>query len=98
MRIKKRGGDIGLECRPEKRVDIVCALECPPSLANAVTDEVRAHHVLEHVRNPIPFVEEFCRVTRHPAGWLSARGSGATAGRMGPASTDRSVRAEGSYV
>lgn len=60
----KRAGAIGLDCRPEKGVDVVCDLEHPLPLADGVADEVHAHHVLEHVRNLVQLMEEIYRVCR----------------------------------
>ncbi len=58
----KRAGAVGLDCRPEKGVDIVCDLERPLPLGDGVAAEVHAHHVLEHVRNLLPLMEEIYRV------------------------------------
>ena len=60
----KRPGATGLDCRPEKGVDIVCDLERPLPLADEVADEVHAHHVLEHVRDLVQLMEEIYRVCR----------------------------------
>jgi SAM-dependent methyltransferase len=60
----KRAGAVGLDCRLEKGVDIVCDLEYPLPLADGVAAEVHVHHVLEHVRNLIPLMEEIYRVCR----------------------------------
>jgi len=61
---KKRAGAIGLDCRPEEGVDIVCDIERPLPLASDVAGEVHAHHVLEHVRNLVGLMEEIYRVCR----------------------------------
>jgi SAM-dependent methyltransferase len=60
----KRAGAIGLDRRPGDGVDILCDLERALPLADRIADEVHAHHILEHVRNLIPLMEEIYRVCR----------------------------------
>lgn len=85
---KKRAGAVGLDCRPGKGVDIVCDLERPLPLADEVADEVHAHHVLEHVRNLVQFMEEIYRVCR----------SGATLHVSGPYYTSRGAFRDPTHV
>lgn len=84
----KRPGAIGLDCRSEKGVNILCDLERPLPVADEVADEVHAHHVLEHVRNLVPLMEEIYRVCR----------PGATVHVSGPYYTSRGAFRDPTHV
>lgn len=59
----KQDGFLGLDIVRVPGVDVVCAIECLPFRSGSIV-EVRALHVLEHIRNLIPAMEEIHRILR----------------------------------
>ncbi len=79
----KPAGYIGVDMREFPGVDIVYDLELGLPFPADYADEVRAHHVLEHLSSPLGIMWEIWRVLR-PGGTLefevpSSRGEGAFA-------------------
>ena len=60
----KLSGSIGLDRRTGPGVDLVCDLERDLPLKTNSVDVVRMSHVIEHLQNLLPFMEEVYRVCR----------------------------------
>lgn len=62
-------GNIGLDCRPGPAVDVVADLTDGLPIADGAVDQIFAVHVLEHLPDYLPLVDE-CHRTLRPAGVL----------------------------
>lgn len=61
-------GSIGVDVRPLPGVDIVADLtQVHLPFANASADAIQAHHVLEHMHDPIAILSEIWRIGRNGA-------------------------------
>ena len=58
---------IGFDCRREPGVNALCNIEQPLPLKADCVDVVHLSHVMEHVRELIPFMEEVYRVCKSGA-------------------------------
>lgn len=58
---------IGFDCRREPGVNALCDIEQPLPLKADCVDVVHLSHVMEHVRELIPFMEEVYRVCKSGA-------------------------------
>ena len=63
----KLNGAYGLDRRKEPGVDIICDFEHAVPLKTNSVDVVYMSHIMEHIRDLIPFMEEVYRVCRHGA-------------------------------
>ena len=61
---KKIDGAIGLDRRLEPGVDLICDFEHELPLKTDSVDIMNMSHIMEHVRDLIPFMEEVYRVCR----------------------------------
>jgi predicted SAM-dependent methyltransferase len=61
---KKLNGAFGLDRRKEPSVDIICDFEHAVPLKTNSIDVVNMSHIMEHIRDLIPFMEEVYRVCR----------------------------------
>ncbi len=61
---KKIDGAIGLDRRVESDVNLVCDFEHELPLKTSSVDIVNMSHIMEHIRDLIPFMEEVYRVCR----------------------------------
>jgi predicted SAM-dependent methyltransferase len=61
---KKIAGAIGLDRRLESGVDVICDFEHELPLKTDSVDIMNMSHIMEHVRDLIPFMEEVYRVCR----------------------------------
>ncbi len=64
---KKVNGAFGFDIRPEPGVNVVCNIERQLPLKTNSVDVVNLSHILEHIRDLIPFMEEVYRVCRSGA-------------------------------
>ncbi len=63
----KRREAFGFDCRKELGVNALCDIERPLPLKSNCADVVHLSHVMEHVRNLIPFMEEVYRICKSGA-------------------------------
>ena len=63
----KLNGAFGLDRRKEPGVDIICDFEHAVPLKTNSVDVVYMSHIMEHIRDLIPFMEEVYRVCRSEA-------------------------------
>ena len=68
----KTEGAIGLDRVKLNGVDIICDLEKPLPFDDNSFDEINAYHVMEHIVNYIPLIEEIHRILK-PDGILKIR-------------------------
>ena len=64
---KKLNGAFGLDRRKRPGVDIICDFENAVPLRTNSVDVVYMSHIMEHIRDLIPFLEEVYRVCRPEA-------------------------------
>ena len=63
--LNKQPGAIGIDRLPGTAADVRCDIDhFPYPFRDAVFDELRAGHVIEHVSDVIGTIEEFCRIVR----------------------------------
>lgn len=69
-----RDGWVNIDSRPGKGVDLVTDFDDNPVLPfeDSSVDESEGSHLIEHLRNPLPFMEELWRVTK-PGGLATFR-------------------------
>lgn len=60
----KRPSAFGFDCRMESGVNVICNIEEPLPLRSNCVDVVHLSHVMEHIRNLLPFMEEVFRVCK----------------------------------
>jgi SAM-dependent methyltransferase len=60
----KTGGALGFDRLARPGVDVVCDLERPLPIRTGSIDGVRMSHIIEHIRELIPFMEEVYRVCK----------------------------------
>lgn len=60
----KRRDAFGFDCRKESGVNALWDIELPLPLKSNCADVVHLSHVVEHVRDLIPFMEEVYRVCK----------------------------------
>jgi len=61
---KKLDGAFGLDRRKERGVDVICDFEHAVPLKTNAVDVVYMSHIMEHIKDLIPFMEEVYRVCR----------------------------------
>src|SRR5207247_2730434 len=61
---KKLDGAFGLDRRKERGVDVICDFEHAVPLKTNAIDVVYMSHIMEHIKDLIPFMEEVYRVCR----------------------------------
>lgn len=62
--VRKVDGALGLDRRRQPGVDLVCDFERALPLKTGSVDVVYMSHIIEHIRDLIPFMEEIYRVCR----------------------------------
>lgn len=60
----KQQGTLGFDCRKEPGVNVLCDIEQPLPLKNDCADVIHLSHVMEHIQNLIPFMEELYRACK----------------------------------
>lgn len=61
---KKLQGAFGLDCQKLPGIDTVCNFEWALPLKTSSVDVVHLSHIVEHIRDLIPFMEEVYRICR----------------------------------
>lgn len=60
----KIGGALGFDRLAQPGVDVVCELERPLPIRTNSVDRMHMSHIIEHIRELIPFMEEVYRVCK----------------------------------